>query len=98
MHEKKRFFTLFCVTLQMWFYNTGTGRCERFRFGGCGGNANRFWSQSSCERRCAPGKRFSLLRYDELRYIILRCVKLPCSGARAHASETTLLVSNFLPK
>ena len=29
-------------------------RCERFNYGGCGGNNNRFTSLQSCNRKCNP--------------------------------------------
>ncbi|XP_021364856.1 keratin, type I cytoskeletal 9-like isoform X2 [Mizuhopecten yessoensis] len=35
------------------FYNTTSGQCETFVFGGCGGNDNRFQSKEDCERRCS---------------------------------------------
>ncbi|RUS85409.1 hypothetical protein EGW08_006800, partial [Elysia chlorotica] len=34
------------------FYNDSTGSCERFLYGGCGGNANNFRTVSACESRC----------------------------------------------
>ncbi|XP_033734943.1 WAG22 antigen-like [Pecten maximus] len=36
-----------------YFYNTTSGQCETFLFGGCGGNDNRFQSKEDCERRCS---------------------------------------------
>lgn len=35
-----------------WWFNSVSGRCERFYYGGCDGNANRFNDQESCEHRC----------------------------------------------
>ncbi|VDM69640.1 unnamed protein product, partial [Strongylus vulgaris] len=35
----------------MWYYDTETGRCERFSFSGCG-NLNRFPSKMQCEMAC----------------------------------------------
>ncbi|KAL6740202.1 hypothetical protein Aduo_013581 [Ancylostoma duodenale] len=35
----------------MWYYDTETGRCERFSFSGCG-NLNRFPSKMQCEQAC----------------------------------------------
>ena len=35
-----------------WSFNSRTGRCERFTYGGCGGNGNRFDSQAQCNNRC----------------------------------------------
>ena len=38
--------------IDSWFFNPGTGKCERFVYGGCGGNANRFATRQDCENRC----------------------------------------------
>ncbi|XP_061392664.1 inter-alpha-trypsin inhibitor-like [Musca vetustissima] len=35
-----------------WSFNGETEQCEKFIFGGCGGNLNRFASQSRCEEQC----------------------------------------------
>ncbi|XP_062596568.1 papilin-like [Saccostrea cucullata] len=35
-----------------WFYNSTASRCDRFWYGGCGGNDNRFDDEESCSRRC----------------------------------------------
>ncbi len=35
-----------------WYHNAETGRCERFVWGGCGGNANNFETLAECERAC----------------------------------------------
>ncbi|KAK7103879.1 hypothetical protein V1264_018685 [Littorina saxatilis] len=37
------------------FYNTRTGECENFVYGGCHGNANRFESSAQCEQKCKSG-------------------------------------------
>ncbi|XP_054660764.1 collagen alpha-3(VI) chain-like [Grus americana] len=40
----------------MWYHRRETGSCERFWYGGCGGNANRFGSERDCVRACVdPG-------------------------------------------
>ncbi|XP_062452649.1 collagen alpha-3(VI) chain-like [Rhea pennata] len=40
----------------MWYHRPETGSCERFWYGGCGGNANRFGSELDCVRACGgPG-------------------------------------------
>ncbi|KAM6040520.1 uncharacterized protein VSU04_015079 [Chlamydotis macqueenii] len=36
----------------MWYHRWETGSCERFWYGGCGGNANRFASQRDCVHAC----------------------------------------------
>ena len=47
-----------------WFFNSETGKCENFVYGGCRGNANRFYSKERCANRCGVGKgRFIHLRH-----------------------------------
>lgn len=38
--------------LPRYYFSTALGQCERFIYGGCGGNANRFSSLSDCAERC----------------------------------------------
>jgi hypothetical protein len=38
-----------------WFYNGTTSRCERFIYGGCDGNPNKFDTQDECDSFCAEG-------------------------------------------
>jgi len=38
-----------------YFYNSASGQCETFVYGGCGGNANRFTTPGECLNRCRPG-------------------------------------------
>lgn len=40
-----------------WYYNSSSGECRNFSWGGCGGNFNRFESKSACELVCKPGCR-----------------------------------------
>ncbi|KAK3724973.1 hypothetical protein QZH41_005874 [Actinostola sp. cb2023] len=35
-----------------YYYNTITGKCEKFIYGGCGANANNFVCQKDCEKAC----------------------------------------------
>jgi len=35
-----------------WYFNSETGRCEEFSYGGCLGNGNRFISKLECEETC----------------------------------------------
>lgn len=35
-----------------YFYNTTSGKCEEFIYGGCGGNENRFETAAECVGNC----------------------------------------------
>ncbi|KAK8394131.1 hypothetical protein O3P69_006372 [Scylla paramamosain] len=35
-----------------WYYNSETGVCRQFMYGGCEGNENRFKSRDECESKC----------------------------------------------
>ncbi|XP_077535962.1 uncharacterized protein LOC144148277 [Haemaphysalis longicornis] len=42
-----------CVEFrERWYYNAEEGRCHRFYYGGCDGNANNFGSRLECEQVC----------------------------------------------
>lgn len=43
-------------TLTRFFYNSSKKMCERFTFGGCGGNRNNFVSLKDCNKRCLKTK------------------------------------------
>merc|ERR1712232_1037965 len=36
-----------------WHYNNSTNRCEKFFYGGCRGNENRFTTEDECQTACA---------------------------------------------
>ena len=35
-----------------WFFDSTSGSCMTFRYGGCGGNDNRFKTLEECQARC----------------------------------------------
>ncbi|CAC5385573.1 BPTI/Kunitz domain-containing protein [Mytilus coruscus] len=41
------------ASIPNYYYNTKTGQCEKFMYGGCGGNDNRFMSMDDCIQSCA---------------------------------------------
>lgn len=56
-----------------WAFVARTGQCERFVYGGCGGNANNFESKERCEVACAPRDRCELpIESGDCRAVILR--------------------------
>ena len=40
------------ASIQSWGYNSETGQCEEFTFGGCRGNDNNFSSRENCQEFC----------------------------------------------
>lgn len=42
------------AVLPRWAYNVQTRQCERFVYGGCGGNGNNFATQTACEAQQCP--------------------------------------------
>lgn len=45
---------VFQPTHDMWYYDSGIGDCLIFSYSGCGGNQNRFPSQTACLETCRP--------------------------------------------
>ncbi len=41
--------------MKRFFYNTETGKCEQFVYGGCKGNQNNFLTELECKTRCIKG-------------------------------------------
>ena len=43
----------FCLTYYLlYFYNATSIKCEKFGYGGCGGNRNKFAGVDECQRVC----------------------------------------------
>lgn len=47
---------------ERYFYNTVSGKCEKFIYGGCGGNQNNFGSEEECVKSCCTEGERSLYR------------------------------------
>ncbi len=43
----------YCPTSNMWYFNQQLDSCMVFQYQGCGGNGNRFKTESECMGRCA---------------------------------------------
>ncbi|XP_059045308.1 boophilin-H2-like [Achroia grisella] len=42
-----------CLALiTKYYYDVNEGRCKSFKYGGCGGNQNRFDTMAACRRHC----------------------------------------------
>lgn len=64
---------------ERWAYNSETLRCEPFTWGGCGGNTNRFESESACKQRCdSPGKMKGLIfkMHSKIKFLSLNFLLL----------------------
>lgn len=44
---------MFSASIRQYSYDIVSGRCLPFHYGGCGGNANRFDTESECLRLCS---------------------------------------------
>ncbi|XP_043188957.1 carboxypeptidase inhibitor SmCI-like [Amphibalanus amphitrite] len=42
--------------MERYAFNPSTGSCEKFVYGGCGGNGNRYSSVEECEEHCGSGE------------------------------------------
>lgn len=51
-----------------WYFNEDSGECQRFLYGGCDGNANRFETEKECKKICIlrPNKGISLFILSKL--------------------------------
>ncbi|XP_022306998.2 actinia tenebrosa protease inhibitors-like isoform X1 [Crassostrea virginica] len=43
------------ASMRRFYFNSASGQCEIFRYGGCQGNRNNFQSLQACQRRCVSG-------------------------------------------
>lgn len=46
------------AAIPSFFFNGTSGMCERFNYGGCGGNDNNFATGPECLRACSPDSEF----------------------------------------
>ena len=46
-----------CVSfMSRWYFNSESGRCEKFIYGGCQGNRNKFLTELECTAECGSEK------------------------------------------
>lgn len=38
--------------VNLWAFDSSVGKCVSFKYGGCKGNGNKFYSQKECEEYC----------------------------------------------
>eukprot|EP00105_Crassostrea_gigas_P046160 XP_019930308.1 PREDICTED: eppin-like isoform X1 [Crassostrea gigas] len=57
-----------------WWYNRRTKKCEKFMYGGCGGNGNNFRTKRQCERckRVSSCKTFIYI-YTRFKFNLIFC-------------------------
>ena len=51
------------ASLERWFFNADTRRCEQFTYRGILGNANNFVQKQDCEQVCPGSLDFCLIHY-----------------------------------
>jgi len=55
----------FCeAVIPRWFYNPKSKSCQRFVWGGCGGNSNNFETEDICQEVCGSGSCICTMDYD----------------------------------
>jgi len=64
------------ASITKWFYDSSSGECKNFTWGGCGGNSNKFSTKSFCERVCKP----STCRQERCRRTCLNGFIIDSSG------------------
>ena len=52
------------LRIPRFFYNSTTGQCEEFIYGGCLGNQNNFLLRETCELVCRPTSSTSEFYYE----------------------------------
>ena len=56
-----------------WSYDAAAGQCEQFRYGGCGGNRNRFVTLEQCQTACNYKKQIFEVTDKKKYYISSQC-------------------------
>ena len=43
-----------------YYFNSTSGQCESFTYGGCGGNGNNFNTKEECEQQCQGTSQYEI--------------------------------------
>ncbi|XP_049526501.1 papilin-like isoform X2 [Dermacentor silvarum] len=49
------------ANVSYWYHDNKYHECKMFKYGGCRGNSNRFWTEKKCLERCEPEERRKLV-------------------------------------
>eukprot|EP00106_Octopus_bimaculoides_P008128 XP_014775570.1 PREDICTED: papilin-like [Octopus bimaculoides] len=71
---------------QKWTYDTATGRCKQFWYGGCGGNTNRFDEERDCRIACQDRRTRPSPHYTRRPEVTARPTRAPVTGGSVHCS------------
>lgn len=66
------------AAMRRYFYNSESGRCESFIYGGCDGNENNFKSFVECERTCGSSDLDSCSENTDCRVVAAGCCGSTC--------------------
>ena len=53
------------AAIPRYFFNSKTGVCEEFTYGGCGGNENNFETLEDCNQQCNPNGKIINANLDQ---------------------------------
>lgn len=57
----------------MFYYDSFSGKCHPFIYGGCGGNLNKYRTREECEARCS---RFGADRNGEIHFVVFVIIEV----------------------
>lgn len=81
-----------------WHYNWEKKACSLFKYGGCGGNQNRFDTREECEHECSPRVPVCLLPFEKgpcvgdvsswyFNYLTKKCEEFSYGGCYGNANR-----------
>ena len=89
-----------------WYFNSRRGQCERFRYGGCGGNKNNFNTLRSCLQACGEEREIFIIIIIKLIYFkgtrtcdedvsVVECYTDPCRTSHCPNFDNALCAPNY---